>query len=440
MRRSKTWRAASIRFMNDLRTSRSPETMRGINHRLNRFLNQFGDQSPSELTIENFENWFNQQRLELKPNSYIRIRREAIRLIRSQGLPIAERISLRRIPNPMPQIQTLSDEDWRTVAYWVNQNIHSQIMWKSRVSAYLSIVMTSGMRSSEACSLMWEDWNQETNRIHLTKTKTGQSRFALVTPWTSEVLETWRQRIPDSQRIMPRLTDFKSPIPGSVMRNYVSRVKKELELVQLNSKIFRSTLVKKIIESGGSFEDAASIVGHSSTQTTTQFYHRISVNQSSIDAHQEALKGLLWLTTIGKGMSETNGGPDGKRESINWIEGGIPLKFECKICETTWELTTFTQCDEIQKIQCPKGHPHQNHVLKAVISQWVHSSMKRFGRFSFSKERGELIEWVGSICRGRRTWTRIGTHHPINPNCGLRWTGSLLSVRSGGADGRTGHS
>jgi len=43
------------------------------------------------------------------------------------------------------------------------------------------------------------------------------------------------------------------------------------------------------------------------------------------------------------------------------------MMFECKICEQKWELTTFSQCDEIQKIQCPNGVPYQCHVLRAVI-------------------------------------------------------------------------
>jgi hypothetical protein len=43
------------------------------------------------------------------------------------------------------------------------------------------------------------------------------------------------------------------------------------------------------------------------------------------------------------------------------------MKFECKICGTIWILTTFVQCDEIQKVQCPQGKPFQNHVLRAVI-------------------------------------------------------------------------
>ena len=45
------------------------------------------------------------------------------------------------------------------------------------------------------------------------------------------------------------------------------------------------------------------------------------------------------------------------------------MKFECKICKTQWELSTFSQIDEIQLVQCPKGHPMQNHVLKAVIER-----------------------------------------------------------------------
>jgi hypothetical protein len=43
------------------------------------------------------------------------------------------------------------------------------------------------------------------------------------------------------------------------------------------------------------------------------------------------------------------------------------MKFECKICRQTWILTTFSQCDEIQKVQCSSGHPFQCHVLRAIV-------------------------------------------------------------------------
>ena len=44
------------------------------------------------------------------------------------------------------------------------------------------------------------------------------------------------------------------------------------------------------------------------------------------------------------------------------------MKFECKICGLVWELSTFGQIDEIQKVQCPQGQPFQNHILRAVLS------------------------------------------------------------------------
>lgn len=43
------------------------------------------------------------------------------------------------------------------------------------------------------------------------------------------------------------------------------------------------------------------------------------------------------------------------------------MKFECKICKTSWILSTFGQIDEIQKIQCPQGIPMQCCILRAVI-------------------------------------------------------------------------
>ena len=48
-----------------------------------------------------------------------------------------------------------------------------------------------------------------------------------------------------------------------------------------------------MIESGGSYEDAASIVGHTSTATTSNFYHRIAMNDRAVGAHSSALKGLM---------------------------------------------------------------------------------------------------------------------------------------------------
>ena len=45
------------------------------------------------------------------------------------------------------------------------------------------------------------------------------------------------------------------------------------------------------------------------------------------------------------------------------------MKFQCKICLTVWEFTTFAQCDEVQKRQCSSGHPLQCCVLRAVINE-----------------------------------------------------------------------
>lgn len=70
-------------------------------------------------------------------------------------------------------------------------------------------------------------------------------------------------------------------------------LKDETGIKHVNSKCFRSTLVKRVIESGGSYEDAASIVGHTSTATTSNFYHRIAMNDRAVGAHNSALKGLM---------------------------------------------------------------------------------------------------------------------------------------------------
>ena len=48
-----------------------------------------------------------------------------------------------------------------------------------------------------------------------------------------------------------------------------------------------------MIESGGSYEDAASIVGHTSSTTTSKVYNRIAMNDRAVGAHSSALKGIM---------------------------------------------------------------------------------------------------------------------------------------------------
>jgi len=43
------------------------------------------------------------------------------------------------------------------------------------------------------------------------------------------------------------------------------------------------------------------------------------------------------------------------------------MKFQCKYCNNVWELSTFSQIDDIQKVQCSHAQPFQNHVLIALI-------------------------------------------------------------------------
>ena len=43
------------------------------------------------------------------------------------------------------------------------------------------------------------------------------------------------------------------------------------------------------------------------------------------------------------------------------------MKFQCKICKLEWELATFSQIDDIQKLQCSAGIPMQCCILRAVI-------------------------------------------------------------------------
>jgi integrase len=293
---SPKWINAAITWVGMLEGSRSAKTLLSIQSKLVPFLETFGNEPPGALTYVRFEEWFsslNDSRNLL--STMARYRHEALRLVKTQNPMLAEQLTLNQIKVPKSKIVTLTDKEYLAVKLWVENNIGSDIMKRARLAAYLSVIATSGMRSAECCALDWAAWDPDALMFHVTSAKTQVSRFAVVHGWTKDMLSVWQSsKFCSPTVVVPRSGDpWAGAATPDTMRKQMTMLKVETGITHVNSKCFRSTLVKRVIESGGSYEDAASIVGHTSTTTTSRIYNRIAMNDQAVGAHSSALKGIM---------------------------------------------------------------------------------------------------------------------------------------------------
>lgn len=292
--RFKSLKNAIELWLNELKYGREKETIRCLRVNLNRIMFYFNNE-PGKITFESYHKWLVFASNKWKPSTVSKTHKTAKRLFNWMNLKDAKKISNIRVTVPLEKIETYSRNEISLILNWCNnQNCNT---WRSRCAAFLLIISSSGMRGGEAIALKWSDFDEEEGLFHLKNTKTKVSRFAAIHKQIIPYLKNYKIRMQErinfnSQYIFPSFINPANCVQyTAVMNNIREEVSKELGF-KINSKKFRSTLVKFVIESGAGYESAAAIVGHSDIGTTQRHYHRISMNQEAINAHSIALDGL----------------------------------------------------------------------------------------------------------------------------------------------------
>lgn len=277
-------------FLKLKRFSCQASTIRRMNCNLSILCRGFKSTIPRELKPESYREWL--LNLELEPASISKIHSDSIAMLKWSRHPEAETLALLRVPVPEKAIKTYTDQELKIILNWIFNNANPKATFTNhRLACFLGIVLTSGMRPAECCSLRWSDWHAEKSMFRLLKTKTREARWAAVLPMMNPIIEGWKERS-SSLWVMPSAVLIGQPVLPSSIRNRLAGLRELLRLEVLNAKTFRSTLVKRVIESGGSFEDAAAVVGHASIETTRKHYHRITMNSRAKEAHTNAWKDL----------------------------------------------------------------------------------------------------------------------------------------------------
>ena len=286
------WNDRRNRYVEAIARGRTNETIRSISNRIHMLTRWIGTQ---ELTYDRYEKWLVWAFENYAYSSVHRAHKEIKRFVKWLKLPVYDEIEFMRIPEKLPKIKTLSKEQLQTVIDWsLNQ---TGVNWRRRCGIYLMILATSGMRAGECIRLKWSNWDEATHTFHLEDTKTGASRIAAYSPALTPHLKAWRQEYEAHKRypspwVIPSLMYPQHHAKYTAIQIKINTRLKHVFDFHFTSKMFRSTMVQRIIDSGGRYEEAAAVVGHKDIGVTQKHYARIKMNKRSINAHSKALQDI----------------------------------------------------------------------------------------------------------------------------------------------------
>ena len=286
LRRFESWESAIKAFLESLEVGRDELTVRNVRNRLAHFERDLSHLEMRDLNARMYNAWLKQLPDRLASSTVKGTHADAARFLRWLGHPCAADVALLRVSAPEGAIAVYTELQLIDILTWAMQEHQSRV--KNRLAVYISIIATSGMRSAECCALRWENWNPADGTFRLLETKTKVARWAKVHPGIIPLLEKWRERVP-SPWVIPHLhmPEMKLEMPHPIQAE-LRRLGQRLGIPGMNSKRFRSTIVKRVIEAGGTYEDAAAIVGHTSIATTVKHYHRIQLGKRAQDAHEKS--------------------------------------------------------------------------------------------------------------------------------------------------------
>ena len=286
------WEKIRDNYLDKMKRGRTESSIRSIKNRINMLLRYFGNKEIVQEDYDKFLIWAFEN---YAHTTVHRAHKEIKRFLKSINHKVYKEIEFLRIPEKLPRIKVLTKNQLQTVIDWCL--LQTGVNWRKRCAIYLLILATSGMRAGEAVRLKWSNWDPGTHTFHLEDTKTGVSRIAAYSPQITPHLTQWRQEC-TLKHGSPSIWVIPSLYYPLQHANYTAiqiklntRLKNEFDF-HFTSKMFRSTLVQRIIDNGGGYEDAAAVVGHKDIGVTQKHYARIKLNNKAITSHQRALRDL----------------------------------------------------------------------------------------------------------------------------------------------------
>lgn len=288
------WEKRKNRYLEAITRGRKKETVRSIANRIHMLTRFIGNR---ELNYTLYDEWLEWAFENYSYSSVHRCHKELKRFIKWLELPVFEDIEFLRIPEKLPKIKTLSSLQLQTVIDWSMDQ--KGVNWRRRCGVYLLMLATSGMRAGECIRLKWSNWDPSTHTFHLEDTKTGQNRIAAYSPQLTPLLMEWKREYSaakqyDSPWVIPSLMYPAHHAKYTAIQIKINERLKHVFGFHFTSKMFRSTMVQRIIDSGGRYEEAAAVVGHKDIGVTQKHYARIKMNKMALSARNKAVDDLFY--------------------------------------------------------------------------------------------------------------------------------------------------
>ena len=177
----------------------------------------------------------------------------------------------------------------------------------------------TGIRYFEGITLKYRDIDLQKNHIIIEEGKGGKSRFVYIPevlkPLLVKYLEMWKKHMKLRNDLGMQTSEYlffwvkrNGEIfePTKDFRGYFMKVRRraeEVEIKNFNIKKFRSTMTKILREIGEiELEKVSAQLGHSKTETTEEYYHRMGPV-----GLEPGYKKVAWILLDGKKEGESDG-------------------------------------------------------------------------------------------------------------------------------------
>lgn len=173
-----------------------------------------------------------------------------------------------RIKPKRKQKQLLTDAELKLFFNSFNLTLfHEYRTW-----IQLRLILDTGIRASECCSLMPEDVDFKTKAILIKNSKNGHERYVYFGHKLSVELKRWfyhRDRYSDSPYLFPTSRGTQLSVT-----NFESTVRRKGRAVELHvhPHLLRNNFAKYYLLNNGDFATLSRILGHASVETTMKAY------------------------------------------------------------------------------------------------------------------------------------------------------------------------
>ncbi len=215
------------------------------------------------------------------------------------------------------EIDFLNTDDARRFIECLNEE---PLFWR----AFLSVLMTCGLRRGECLGLQWRDINDSDpakptikvsrnvtvdktsdEKIHIGTTKSGKDRVVALPAEVYRLLVQQRQSqeellnisIPDDAFIFCRVENPLKPIYPTEPTRFMRKFVKRHNLPDVSPHDLRHTAATLAIESGRTEDDVQSLLGHADKETSRKFYIGITeeMKRRKEEADRQTVEGIANL-------------------------------------------------------------------------------------------------------------------------------------------------